>query len=142
MVNDTLGLSTLTLEFRRGKDFPHAPTAWGAPLAAGAPATPRLRTGRRSLTDSPGRAKPSCHSKLSSRLPLPEAVIPCSSVALSPLLLSATRYSSTPSHETTASLLPRPVAPAWNPLAGPQTPAKAFLIGLRSQEPSQRGVVR
>ncbi len=24
----------------------------------------------------------------------------------------------------------------------PQTPAKAFLISLRSQEPSQRGVVR
>ena len=91
-----------------GKAFPPAPTAWGAPLSAGAPATPRLRTGRCSLTDSPGRAKPSSRSKLSDRLPLPEAVIPCSSVALPPPLSSATRYGSTPLRPTKQ---PLPLAP-------------------------------
>ena len=128
MENDTLGLSTLTLEFRWGKDFPQAPTAWGSPLSAGAPATPRLRTGRRSLTDSPGRTKPSCRSKLSSLLPLPEAVIPYSFVALPPPLrvCDPLRLHSTPSHETTASLLPLPVAPAWNPLAGPPDSRQSF----------------
>ena len=33
---------------------------------------------------------------------------------------------STPSHETTASPCPHPVAPAWNPLAGPSDPHQSF----------------
>ena len=59
----------------RGLTMPRGTAHWAPRPAPGIPrpasaTPPRIRTGRRSLTDSPGRAKPSCRSKLSSRLPL------------------------------------------------------------------------